>query len=430
MRSALSDAASSLRGKTAHGSEGPSGLPSHLGRAQITAPEAPAGRLPWEEANNSAAPDIWDLIDANAACSPLERVRKCRRVRNSSAAHVEVQLRGDRASYGGLQTCGSVWACPACAAKVAAERAESLTGAVQRWHDEGGTWLLLTGTLRHHQRHRLVPLLDGLQPAWEGATQNRRPLRLLREMGFIGAVRTIEVTHGLNGWHPHVHALMAVSGSVTDEQVAEYEEAAYDAWAAKAERAGLPRPTRAHGLQVKRLDLSEALEEAAGYLLKEATDAATKRSTAKNAAHELTGEGQKLAAGRTAFGILRDIADLEDPDALALWREYSEATKGRRRMTWSRGLRERLGVGVERTDEEIAADTDREGRVMALLTAPAWEGIAPVRGRRGRLLAIVQTSPTPEDVFPRIARTLDAWGLPAPLPPDPPGPERTASSRT
>jgi hypothetical protein len=28
------------------------------------------------------------------------------------------------------------------------------------------------------------------------------------DIGFVGTIRTVEVTYGRNGWHPHVHAVV------------------------------------------------------------------------------------------------------------------------------------------------------------------------------------------------------------------------------
>ena len=39
-------------------------------------------------------------------------------------------------------------------------------------------------------------------------------------MGCVGWVRTVEVTHGANGWHVHVHALLIWKNQVDQEQAA------------------------------------------------------------------------------------------------------------------------------------------------------------------------------------------------------------------
>ena len=62
---------------------------------------------------------------------------------------------GRRAGIEGLVTCGSVWACPVCAAKVAAKRAEELAQVLDAVHTAGGSAFMLTLTIKHSARDRL-----------------------------------------------------------------------------------------------------------------------------------------------------------------------------------------------------------------------------------------------------------------------------------
>jgi hypothetical protein len=52
--------------------------------------------------------------------------------------------------------------------------------------------------------------------------------------------------------------------------------------------------------------------------------------------------------------------------ALCGWDEYSIATKGVHKLRWSRGLRKRLGLGQELTDDEAADDTVEREHVCDL----------------------------------------------------------------
>ena len=45
-----------------------------------------------------------------------------------------------------------------------------------------------------------------------------------------------------------------------------------------------------------------------------------------------------------------------DPHETRLWHEFERASRGRRQMTWSKGLRDLLGLNDERTDESVAED--------------------------------------------------------------------------
>src|SRR3954470_19901756 len=62
------------------------------------------------------------------------------------------------AGYAGLVTCGSVWACPCCSAKIAARRAEELSTVMRSVLTAGGSASLITLTMRHHAGHKLKDL--------------------------------------------------------------------------------------------------------------------------------------------------------------------------------------------------------------------------------------------------------------------------------
>lgn len=376
---------------------------------------APRSGAPWEEANNShTAPRCersWALIEANWRVSPLSRVRKCRRFRQSGVGAVTIETRrgGNDASYSGLQTCGSVWACPACAGRIAAERGETLQAAIAAHVELGGDVVHLTATLRHRDGQALAPLLNAIAPAWDYCRRGTAGRRL-QTMNFAGFVRVVEITHGANGWHPHVHALMLFDGLVTDEEVRDLQSAMGSAWRSSVVKSGLDAPSDEHGLQAKRVDMNEAIDAVSGYLTKAS-------ATPEAVSREITGSGEKEGrnGSRTPFRILGDIVDLGDYDDVELWQEYCTATKGRQQITSTRGLIRRLANVIERTDEEIAQSSDGLGRPVATLTPVQWDAICTVRGRPGELLRATQGDP--RTAFSRVETCLDAWGLGPPGPP-------------
>jgi len=70
--------------------------------------------------------------------------------------------------------------------------------------------------------------------------------------------------------------------------------------------------------------------------------------------------------------------------------EYTRAMKGRKQLTYSRGLRELLQVGAEVTDQELAEATDQDARLLAMLSPEAWRTILK-RGKRGALLEVASS---------------------------------------
>lgn len=144
------------------------------------------------------------------------------------------------ASYHGLMTCGSVWACPRCSAVIAHTRAEEIASAVRECHRQGGRVYLMTLTMRHTSSDSLSELWDGLSSGWRAAFGARswtgqkartveRCGRLseiaeiigdAERFGVAGLTRVVEATYGSardggHGWHLHIHALVFVTGSLS-----------------------------------------------------------------------------------------------------------------------------------------------------------------------------------------------------------------------
>src|SRR4051812_37544135 len=59
---------------------------------------------------------------------------------------------------------------------------------------------------------------------------------------------------------------------------------------------------------------------------------------------------------RAPFQILADIRARKDPSDVRLWHEYEEAMFGVQQLTWSKGLRRLLGLGVDRRDDRVAKE--------------------------------------------------------------------------
>jgi len=168
---------------------------------------------------------------------------------------------------------------------------------------------------------------------------------------------------------------------VTEAEVARLHEAEFRAFRAGVVARGLEAPTMA-GQRLRPVSFTGASVAFGEYFTKSGW-------SPEGAGFEMTGQQFKRGreGSRTAFELLNGVMR-GSADDLALWNEYERAMKGKRAMTWSRHLRDRLGVGSERTDEEIAddevGDVDDTGFYVT-----DWEPVrcAPVLG--GMLLDAV-----------------------------------------
>ena len=105
--------------------------------------------------------------------------------------------------------------------------------------------------------------------------------------------------------------------------------------------------------------------------------------------------GRELARsdtkGAAPIQLLRQFLETGEVRPLRLWREYEDATLGKRATRWSPGLRKLLlGVEQEASDEELAAS---EGLDLALLSyvvdGREWQARVKA-GTTGELLSEVE----------------------------------------
>lgn len=307
---------------------------------------------------------------------PSSRTAKCLRYVQHKRASVDVfrSVKYQRAHYGGLQTCSSVWACPVCSAKISERRRAELAELIQAHEATGGVVLLVTRTVPHRRTDDLGELLAKIASAERSYTGHRDYKALMSAFGLVGKVRALEVTHGeANGWHPHVHELVFLAQPVN---LADLEEDLSRIWQGAALRAGLDLPSRAHGLTVQ--DGSKAAKYASKWGLES----------------ELTQWHRKHGKieSRTPFDLLRAV--LSDGDAGAsraalLFRQYAEAFHGRHQLQFSRGLRQLYQV-EDWTDEELAAKQDDDAELLGSIQLNDWRMICKM-GQRGAVLEVAST---------------------------------------
>lgn len=311
---------------------------------------------------------------------PKSRTDKCLRLRQASK---EIQVWQSKeyktTSYSGLQTCGSVWACPVCSAKIAERRRAEIITAMAAHKAAGGCMNLLTLTAPHQRVDQLADLLKKQALALKKMFADRTVRTVFAEMGVLGQIRALEVTHGRlseinNGWHPHYHFLL-FAGSGVDlarfdaPQLKDWAVRLYLRWAACCEGAGLGTPSYAHGLKLD--DGSKAAKYVAKWGLE---DEMTK------------GHTKKAINGETPFDFLRAyLADKADKQAGALFKEFAETFKGKRQLHWSKGLKKRYAIG-ESTDEELAAQMEDHAAMLGTITIDQWRDVLAVDGNGTVLL--------------------------------------------
>ena len=264
-----------------------------------------------------------------------------------------------KAFYAGLETCGSVWECPVCAAKISERRRAEVLAAMTAHKAAGGDVLLLTLTNPHYRGDNLPQLLQGQAQAMRRFWGTRAAARLSESLGLVGSIRALEVTDGTksrvnNGWHPHFHILLFVARGVDLERA---RREFFAIWSNACRLAGLPLPSFERGVML------DNGNKAQRYISKWGLESEMTKG------HLKKGKDQ----GRTPFDLLRDYRE-GDKQAGALFVEYANAFKGKRQLYWSSGLKDRFSI-EDVTDKDLADREEEEAILGHELSREDWKTV-------------------------------------------------------
>ncbi|UED78116.1 protein rep [Brevibacillus sp. DP1.3A] len=300
---------------------------------------------------------------------PGERVAICFRNRRCKNSEVEVwkHRSSEKAFYGNLAVCGSVWQCPVCAAKISELRKKELRCAVDG-HLKTGKLAMLTLTFSHQKKDRLKETLAKFSEAVDRFRSGKRYARIMKKIGLIGTIRSFEITYGTNGWHPHIHILMFFTHEIDMEEV---EDELMELWLLALSSTGLSA-NRKYGLTL------QDAEKASDYVSKWGVE------------HEMTKSHSKKGkqGGMTPFDFLREFLSTGNKAMLGLFQEYAEAVKRKRQLSWSKGLK-KMFLLEEKTDEQLANEKTEEAELIGIIEDEVWKWIVRTEKRR-QFLSLVE----------------------------------------
>ncbi len=327
----------------------------------------------------------WALKSVVNRLLPASKTSKCMVLRApvQGVGLLPIEIRRSRehnkSFYHGLMTCGRVWTCPVCNPKISERRRIELVDALAQARKEQLSVFLVTLTVPHgigdDVNELLAKLKSGLKVLSSGKYAIKTQFKKTFEIDLAGYVRTLEVTYGRNGFHPHYHILVFVEPRYfqgvrchTDKSIIDYVFTR--AWRRACRLSGLPEPTDEHGVTVE--DGSRAAEYVTKWGLE---DEMTKTISKQGKRH-----------GLTPWGLLRAILDDDnsviDPlRAESIFRVYAEAFKNQRQLFWSVGLRKRLlPQNVELSDKELVdQEQDVTSDLMSGITDAQWKLIRRYR---------------------------------------------------
>ncbi len=299
------------------------------------------------------------------------RIHICMRHLLPQRETVEVHCGEFGGWFRGVQVCGNAWYCPVCAVRLAAIRRSQLESAIDSAKEAGYVPFFVTYTLSHGPADSLQDTLNSILAAYRFTRSGRKWQYIKTEYDVLGSIRATEVTHGENGFHPHFHELLFVKAKGTGVISQGYEYTAnaierhiYDLWTGALAKQN-KTVTRDHGIKVKfgtryiadYIAKFDRLPTKTGAIAYEVANSTTKKGRGEN---------------KTMFEVLHAYGLGEDTDRnKAIFREYMTATHGKSVLQFTRGLKEKLGIGVQ-DDESELLDAQPGDTLLCELTAGEW----------------------------------------------------------
>lgn len=344
-------------------------------------------------------------ISVNMGHMP-ERVCGCLRV--PTMVHNDVSVvRNEKgfANYRGLQTCGSVWACPLCSSKISEFRADELRELSKRFYDRffSGTVLMITFTIPHKINNNLSVLVDQLGKCRRELKRQKLLKRdktfvpfsqILHDYGYIGDVYSLEVTYGYNGWHPHTHDLFFFSSKITVDKLQDLKSNITMSWLKSCLKSGVVINNQDDFLN-RSVDLKIA-NSPESYISKwglqdfESHSAMIHKSWGP--IHELTKSNQKVSRSEhyspwSMLEIIRLNYDRRDVFFYfgKLFYEFLQVFKGKRQLVFSKGFKKFFLIS-EKSDEEIVKDVDHKFQFLGALSRDEWKRVLKHKKRADILI--------------------------------------------
>lgn len=311
------------------------------------------------------------------------RVADCCRVKTGGDnPEVWYSPESARASYHNVGVCGSVWTCPVCSRRINLERQRMIQAAYDLVIDQGqGDALMVTLTIKHGLGDDLGELLGKMKNA-DRVLQRSLPYKKIigytrtdkgqktnyvSPLAYVGRVSATEITHGKNGWHPHVHQLWFFDRKLTADELKNLRKELFAEWKKACVAVGLPAPLafdrRGHAVGV---DIRRAWS-AAEYMAKFGSE--REWGPEKEIANQHVKGARN--GGRTPFQLLYDYGQ-GDKQSGALFATFAAATLGRHQLEFSKRLRARLlelGLAeVLASDEALAMKKGEDSKRLGSLS--------------------------------------------------------------
>ncbi len=298
--------------------------------------------------------DRYTCLSGARKLMPFSRTAKCNRLSCGCDISVLKNIEFNKTAYSGLQTCGSVWVCPVCSAKVSERRKNEVVQALDSHVASAGQLYFITFTFRHSRNDDLEELKIKFRNALKFLRKTKSYEKYKELVGYSGLIRALEVTWGnTNGWHPHTHEIVFADNRVSFQKI---KRLLFSAWARSCEKAGLAAPSFRRGIDV------QGGEKAGAYI--------TKYGNELTKAHTKKARGDRY----TPFDLLRSYSFDSNKLHGAKFVEFANSMQGARQLYWSNGLKDRFGIN-DKTDNELAKENQENMFLLGEIKIEKWRSV-------------------------------------------------------
>lgn len=338
----------------------------------------------------------------------VHRTRLCHNVRAFQAQTIDIRIPKDAsktsAALAGVQTCGSIWACPICAKRIATQRGKEIAQIIDYMQEAGNVAIMVSNTARHTANDSLKAFKTKFKAAHRMFVQSKRWRDLKTKFGIEHSIKAVEGTWGIeNGWHYHQHSILFLNA----DKLKNSSLTVFDVWVITARRLWLEclEKNGLDGIGEIAFDVQAEHDVKETYLAKLGLEDETSKLD-----YELSAGHNKTSGGAKIWQILQKSWE-GDSLASALYVDWVEAMSGDQWLTMSDGLKELCGVD-EMSDDDAAVfeGADEEARNETLLEL-SDEDFMPVRklGKLANLLELAAVTRDKKQVIGFLVDLYDLW---------------------
>jgi hypothetical protein len=323
----------------------------------------------------------------------LHKIVKCSRTRVRRSVTVHKSLEGN-CFYSGTVVCSSVWACPVCAAKIQERRRKEISkGMDYVYNDMKKQCTMVTLTFPHTAMDTCKELREKQKAALTDFRKSGNWSKKMKGYGYEGLIRSLEITHGQKGWHPHTHELWIMDYFNDDEEI-EFKKYILGQWEKACKKHGLLPKGKIRHFRKHAVDVKFSCSNS-DYLAKQ-DDAKNlhwgiDREMAKGVFKKSDKQNAPLK-GLHPFQLLDGFSKGQYWMGMKFL-EYVEAMYRARHIYWSTGLKKKCKI-EELSDEELMVKEEEKAIDLTDLDMFAWDKVLE-KNARAEILNIAETDGLP-----------------------------------